>query len=69
MKAEPKVKAEAAAAAPKTYKVDPACPLKSAQVFEDYSATLNQTNVSGNNNKFYRVQLLCGIPPHHLSCC
>ena len=28
------------------------------KVFEDYSVTLNQTNVDGNNNKYYIIQLL-----------
>ncbi|NXN95108.1 PARP3 polymerase, partial [Rhinopomastus cyanomelas] len=41
--------------------IDGMCPLStvpSAQVYEDYSCTLNQTNISTNNNKFYIIQLL-----------
>lgn len=28
------------------------------QVYEDYDCTLNQTNISANNNKFYIIQLI-----------
>lgn len=28
------------------------------KIYEDYSITLNQTNIGGNNNKFYIIQLL-----------
>ncbi|XP_009904592.1 protein mono-ADP-ribosyltransferase PARP3 [Dryobates pubescens] len=41
--------------------IDGLCPLSSApgaQVYEDYDCTLNQTNISANNNKFYILQLL-----------
>ncbi|NXU79975.1 PARP3 polymerase, partial [Oreotrochilus melanogaster] len=41
--------------------IDGLCPLSSmpgAQVYEDYDCTLNQTNISANNNKFYIIQLL-----------
>ncbi|TKA72724.1 hypothetical protein B0A55_05551 [Friedmanniomyces simplex] len=44
--------------------VDEHCPLASFHVYIDphdgiiYDASLNQTNASNNNNKFYRVQLL-----------
>ncbi|NWV01266.1 PARP3 polymerase, partial [Upupa epops] len=41
--------------------IDGMCPLStvpSAQVYKDYSCTLNQTNISANNNKFYIIQLL-----------
>ncbi|XP_009874297.1 PREDICTED: poly [ADP-ribose] polymerase 3 [Apaloderma vittatum] len=41
--------------------VDGLCPLSTApgtQVYEDYDCTLNQTNISANNNKFYIIQLL-----------
>lgn len=33
-------------------------PCQSLQVYEDYGFTLNQTNISANNNKFYIIQLL-----------
>ncbi|KAH5286539.1 poly-ADP-ribose polymerase [Parastagonospora nodorum] len=44
--------------------VDEYCPLSSYQVYIDgegtiWDASLNQTNASANNNKFYKVQLLC----------
>ncbi|NWZ01746.1 PARP3 polymerase, partial [Loxia curvirostra] len=42
-------------------KIDALCPLSSAlgaRVYEDYDCTLNQTNISANNNKFYIIQLL-----------
>jgi poly [ADP-ribose] polymerase len=29
-------------------------------VYEDYSVTLNQTNIDGNNNKYYIIQVLQG---------
>ncbi|XP_039234786.1 protein mono-ADP-ribosyltransferase PARP3 isoform X1 [Pipra filicauda] len=41
--------------------IDGPCPLSTApgaQVYEDYECTLNQTNISANNNKFYIIQLL-----------
>ncbi|XP_068014046.1 protein mono-ADP-ribosyltransferase PARP3 isoform X3 [Melanerpes formicivorus] len=41
--------------------IDGLCPLSTApgaQVYEDYDCTLNQTNISANNNKFYILQLL-----------
>ncbi|XP_064523820.1 protein mono-ADP-ribosyltransferase PARP3 isoform X6 [Pseudopipra pipra] len=41
--------------------IDGPCPLSTApgaQVYEDYNCTLNQTNISANNNKFYIIQLL-----------
>lgn len=36
----------------------PSSPLPLTQVHEDYSCTLNQTNIVNNNNKFYIIQLL-----------
>ncbi|NXC44746.1 PARP3 polymerase, partial [Penelope pileata] len=41
--------------------IDGPCPLSEgmgARVYEDYDCTLNQTNISANNNKFYIIQLL-----------
>ncbi|KAK4547868.1 hypothetical protein LTR36_010587 [Oleoguttula mirabilis] len=44
--------------------VDEGCPLATYRVYIDpasniiYDASLNQTNASNNNNKFYRIQLL-----------
>uniref|UniRef100_A0A8B9EPK1 Poly [ADP-ribose] polymerase 1 n=1 Tax=Anser cygnoides TaxID=8845 RepID=A0A8B9EPK1_ANSCY len=41
--------------------IDGLCPLGAgtgAQVYEDYDCTLNQTNISTNNNKFYIIQLI-----------
>lgn len=39
--------------------VDKKCPLaKTAKVHSDYNATLNQTNINHNNNKFYIIQLI-----------
>ncbi|NXP10196.1 PARP3 polymerase, partial [Thinocorus orbignyianus] len=41
--------------------IDGLCPLSmapGARVYEDYDCTLNQTNISANNNKFYIIQLL-----------
>ncbi|NXQ36125.1 PARP3 polymerase, partial [Alaudala cheleensis] len=41
--------------------IDGLCPLSTApdaRVYEDYNCTLNQTNISANNNKFYIIQLL-----------
>ncbi|KAM9182402.1 protein mono-ADP-ribosyltransferase PARP3 [Mergus octosetaceus] len=41
--------------------IDGLCPLgvgTGAQVYEDYDCTLNQTNISANNNKFYIIQLI-----------
>ncbi|NXV72942.1 PARP3 polymerase, partial [Atlantisia rogersi] len=41
--------------------IDRLCPLSKApdaRVYEDYDCTLNQTNISANNNKFYIIQLL-----------
>lgn len=42
--------------------LDQTCPLLSYQVYVDedglaFDASLNQTNASNNNNKFYRVQV------------
>lgn len=45
--------------------IDEGCPHASYQVYVDsgnaiiYDASLNQTNASNNNNKFYRVQVRC----------
>ncbi|KAF2675763.1 PARP-domain-containing protein [Lentithecium fluviatile CBS 122367] len=46
-----------------TIPLDEGCPLQTYRVYVDddgivYDASLNQTNASNNNNKFYRVQLL-----------
>ncbi|XP_075369935.1 protein mono-ADP-ribosyltransferase PARP3 isoform X2 [Mycteria americana] len=41
--------------------IDRLCPLSTepgARVYEDYSCTLNQTNINANNNKFYIIQLI-----------
>ncbi|NXL95839.1 PARP3 polymerase, partial [Alectura lathami] len=41
--------------------IDGPCPLSTgpgARVYEDYDCTLNQTNISANNNKFYIIQLI-----------
>lgn len=39
--------------------VDKKCPLaRTGRVHADYNATLNQTNISHNNNKFYIIQLI-----------
>ena len=38
--------------------VDDNCPLKGAEVHEDFDCILNQTNIGANNNKFYVIQLL-----------
>jgi len=35
------------------------------KVYEDYSVKLNQTNVDGNNNKYYIIQLLTGHGEYH----
>lgn len=48
--------------------IDEYCPLGNYQVYVDsdgaiWDASLNQTNASANNNKFYKVQVLC-LPPH-----
>mmetsp|Transcript_160223 Transcript_160223/g.514042 ORF Transcript_160223/g.514042 Transcript_160223/m.514042 type:complete len:554 (-) Transcript_160223:323-1984(-) len=40
--------------------VDPRCPKSGLKVYEDYSVSLNQTNVGANNNKFYVIQVLHG---------
>jgi WGR domain len=48
-------------AAAVVHDVDPECPIGRVSVVEDYSVTLNQTNVDANNNKFYRLQVL-GAP-------
>lgn len=50
--------------------LDEGCPLQGYQVYVDddgivYDASLNQTNASHNNNKFYRVQ----VRPSCLLCC
>jgi poly [ADP-ribose] polymerase len=34
-------------------------------VYGDYAVTLNQTNIGGNNNKFYIIQLLEGSGGYH----
>ena len=44
--------------------LDEGCPLQTYRVYVDdagivYDASLNQTNASHNNNKFYRVQVRC----------
>lgn len=38
--------------------LDPHCTLKKAAVVGDWDATLNQTNIGANNNKFYVIQLV-----------
>eukprot|EP00299_Pterocystis_sp_00344_P007343 c233_g1_i1.p1 GENE.c233_g1_i1~~c233_g1_i1.p1 ORF type:complete len:196 (+),score=43.41 c233_g1_i1:50-589(+) len=38
--------------------VDTRCSLSGARVYLDYDCLLNQTNIGGNNNKFYVIQLL-----------
>jgi poly [ADP-ribose] polymerase len=48
--------------------VDEFCPLASYQVYIDddgtiWDASLNQTNASANNNKFYKVQVRRAAPP------
>ncbi|XP_059151095.1 protein mono-ADP-ribosyltransferase PARP3-like [Physella acuta] len=43
----------------KKHKPDSICPnSNNAQVYEDYDAMLNQTNIGQNNNKFYIIQIL-----------
>ncbi|CAG5126727.1 unnamed protein product [Candidula unifasciata] len=43
----------------KKYKPDTFCHVASvSQVYEDYDAMLNQTNIGQNNNKFYIIQVL-----------
>ena len=49
--------------------LDDGCYLTQYHVYVDsdnmiYDAALNQTNASGNNNKFYRVQVSCIICAH-----
>jgi poly [ADP-ribose] polymerase len=44
--------------------LDEGCPLQTYRVYVDddgivYDASLNQTNASNNNNKFYRIQVCC----------
>ncbi|ATZ81114.1 putative transmembrane protein [Bodo saltans virus] len=39
---------------------------ESYTVYEDYSANLNQTNIDGNNNKFYIIQLLISDNKPHI---
>ena len=39
---------------------------KSAAMHEDYSCTLNQTNVTSNKNKFYVIQLAQGGGKSHV---
>lgn len=53
-------KAAVAAASGKKFSipVDDNCPLKGAEVHEDFDCILNQTNIGANNNKFYVIQLL-----------
>lgn len=41
-------------------KVDSRCPQPGLTVHENYTVTLNQTNIGGNNNKFYIIQVLAG---------
>jgi poly [ADP-ribose] polymerase 2/3/4 len=46
--------------------VDEFAPLPNYEVYIDdngviYDASLNQTNAGANNNKFYRIQLLCNV--------
>lgn len=48
-----------------TVPVDEYCYLTNCEVYIDddgmiYDASLNQTNASNNNNKFYRIQVSCG---------
>mmetsp|Transcript_130232 Transcript_130232/g.309007 ORF Transcript_130232/g.309007 Transcript_130232/m.309007 type:complete len:706 (-) Transcript_130232:33-2150(-) len=35
------------------------------KVYEDYSVKLNQTNIAGNNNKYYVIQVLVGGGQYH----
>lgn len=47
--------------------VDKAVPDRNSYtVHEEYSVTLNQTNIGKNNNKFYIVQLLEGFSQYHV---
>jgi len=39
-------------------RVDDTCPLSGVHVVDDWAATLNQTNIKNNNNKFYIIQVL-----------
>lgn len=41
-------------------RVDSRCTTPGLKVVDDYSVTLNQTNVGANNNKFYIIQVLEG---------
>jgi len=64
--AAPAKKAATKAAAPKSggseegnRKPDRSCPIAGSHgIYEDYSIKLNQTNIGGNNNKFYIINLL-----------
>lgn len=38
--------------------VDEHCTLQNCQIYQNYSATLNQVNIGANNNKFYIIQVL-----------
>jgi poly [ADP-ribose] polymerase 2/3/4 len=38
--------------------IDENCPLRGAQIYGDYSCTLNNVNIAKNENKFYLMQLL-----------
>ncbi|KNC50856.1 histone H2A [Thecamonas trahens ATCC 50062] len=50
-----------------TLPVDDACQLQGAQVVENYSCMLNQTDIRRNANKFYRIQVLSTPGPvYHL---
>jgi len=42
----------------KKRKVDDACHLSGATVYDNWDCMLNQTNISNNNNKYYRIQVL-----------
>ncbi|MDG1482028.1 MAG: WGR domain-containing protein [Myxococcota bacterium] len=47
--------------------VDNQCPLsKTAAIHSDYNATLNQTNIHSNNNKFYIIQLIVSGEKHYV---
>jgi poly [ADP-ribose] polymerase len=44
--------------------LDEGCPLQTYRVYVDeegivYDASMNKTDASANNNKFYRVQVCC----------
>jgi poly [ADP-ribose] polymerase len=53
--------------------IDEGCPLINYLVYIDpdgviYDASLNQTNASANNNKFYRIQVLAACSLIYLAC-